>query len=83
MMDTGILPYSTDMSPYDYDFFAKSKEPLGGTYYITREIIHAVGRSLLDINRNGPDYFFPTIVLLLLLLALWLLTQHINNKELN
>jgi hypothetical protein len=29
---------------------AKMKEPLRGTRYITREIIHAVGRSLLDIK---------------------------------
>jgi hypothetical protein len=32
----------------------KIKEPLRGTRYNTREeVIHTVGRSLLDINRNG------------------------------
>jgi hypothetical protein len=42
------------MSLCDYDFFAKMKEPLRGTRYNTREeIIRAVGRSLLDINRSG------------------------------
>jgi transposase len=39
-------PYSPDMSPHDYDLFAKMKEPLRGTRYSTRqEIIRAVGRS--------------------------------------
>ncbi|PNF43542.1 hypothetical protein B7P43_G03933 [Cryptotermes secundus] len=47
-------PYSPDMSPCDYDLFAKTKEPLRGTRYNKREeIIRAVGRSLLDINRSG------------------------------
>ncbi|PNF15400.1 hypothetical protein B7P43_G00941, partial [Cryptotermes secundus] len=47
-------PYSPDMSPCDYDLFAKMKEPLRGTRYNTREeIIRAVERSLLDINRSG------------------------------
>ena len=47
-------PYSPDMSPCDYDLFAKMKEPLRGIRYNTREaIIRAVGRSLLDINRSG------------------------------
>jgi hypothetical protein len=42
------------MSPCDYDLFAKMKKPLRGPRYNTREeIIRAVGRSLLDINRNG------------------------------
>jgi hypothetical protein len=41
------------MSTYDYHLFAKMKEPLQGTRYNTREIIHAVGRSLLGINRSG------------------------------
>jgi hypothetical protein len=45
-------PYSLDMSPCDYDLFAKMKEPLQGIQYNTREIIHAVGLSLLDINRS-------------------------------
>jgi transposase len=47
-------PYSPDMSQCDYDLFAKMKEHLRGTHYDTREeIIGAVGRSLLDINRSG------------------------------
>jgi hypothetical protein len=38
----------------DYDIFAKMKKPLRGTRYNTREeIIRAVGRPLLDINRSG------------------------------
>jgi hypothetical protein len=42
------------MSSCDYDLFAKMKEPLQGTRYNTRgEIIHAVGWSLLGINRSG------------------------------
>jgi hypothetical protein len=49
-------PYATDMSPCDYDFFAKITEPLRGTRYDTREIIYSVGRLLLDINRNGHAY---------------------------
>jgi transposase len=45
-------PYSPDMSPCDDGLFAKVKEPLRGTRYNTREeIIHAVGWTLLDINR--------------------------------
>jgi hypothetical protein len=54
MGDTATSAILTDMSPCDYDLFAKMKEPLRGTRYGTREeIIHAVGRSLLDINRSG------------------------------
>jgi hypothetical protein len=46
-------PYSPDMSPCDYELFAKMKE-LRGTRCNTREgIIGAVGRSLLGINRSG------------------------------
>jgi hypothetical protein len=30
-------PYSPDMSPCDYDLFAKTKEPLRGTRYNKRE----------------------------------------------
>jgi hypothetical protein len=42
------------MSPCDCDVFAKMKEPLRGTRYSRiEEIIDAVGRSLLDINRIG------------------------------
>ncbi|PSN36375.1 hypothetical protein C0J52_23866 [Blattella germanica] len=47
-------PYSPDVSPCDYDLFSKVKEPLRGNRYNTREaIIHAVGRSIWTINRNG------------------------------
>jgi transposase len=47
-------PGSPDMSPRDYDVFAKMREPRRWTHYNTREeIIPAVGRSLLDINRIG------------------------------
>jgi transposase len=46
--------YSPNMSTYDYDLFAKMKEPLRGTCYNTKkEIIHAVRLALLDINRSG------------------------------
>jgi hypothetical protein len=44
------------MSRCDYDFFAKMKEQLWGTRYNTRQIIRAVERSLLDINRSGRAY---------------------------
>ncbi|KAJ4430148.1 hypothetical protein ANN_22358 [Periplaneta americana] len=38
-------PYSPDMSPCDYDLFAKMKEPLRGTRYNTRdELIRGIGR---------------------------------------
>jgi transposase len=43
-------PYSPDMSPCDYDLFAKMKEP---RYNTREEIIRAVGQSLLDMNRSG------------------------------
>ncbi|KAJ4439571.1 hypothetical protein ANN_07698 [Periplaneta americana] len=47
-------PYSPDMSPCDYDLFTKVKEPLRGTRYNTRdEFIHAVGRSIRNINKDG------------------------------
>jgi hypothetical protein len=37
-----------------YDLFGKMKEPLRMTRYNTsEEIIRAVGRSLLDVNRSG------------------------------
>ena len=46
--------YSPDMSPCDYDLFAKVKELLRGTRYHTRyEFIHAVGRSIRNINKDG------------------------------
>jgi hypothetical protein len=42
------------MGPCDYHLFAKMKESLRGTRYSAREeIIGAVWRSLLDINRSG------------------------------
>ena len=45
------MPY---MSPYDYDFFTKVKEPLLGTRYNTRdELIRAIGRSIRNINKDG------------------------------
>ena len=45
-------PYSRDMSPCDYDPFAKVKEPLPGTRYKTRdELIRAIGRSIRNINK--------------------------------
>jgi hypothetical protein len=47
-------PYSPDIRACNYDLFAKMKDPPRGTRYSTREeIIGAVGRSLLDINRSG------------------------------
>ena len=42
------------LSPRDYDLFAKVKEPLQGTWYNTRdELIHAIGRSIWNINKDG------------------------------
>ena len=38
-------PYSPDMSPCDYDLFAKVKEPLRGTL--------AIRRSIRNINKDG------------------------------
>jgi hypothetical protein len=46
-------PYSPDMSPCSYDLFAEMKESMRGTRYNKRKIIHAVGLSLLDIDRRG------------------------------
>ena len=47
-------PYSPDMSPCDYDLFAKVKEPLRGTRYNTRDVlIRAIGRSVCNINKDG------------------------------
>ena len=46
-------PYSSDMSPCDYDLFAKVKEPLRGTRYNTRiELIRGIGRSIQNINKD-------------------------------
>ena len=47
-------PYSPDMSPCDYDLFAKVKEPLPGTRYNTRdELLGATGWSKRNINKDG------------------------------
>ena len=47
-------PYSSNMSPCDYNLFTKVKEPLRGTRYNTRdELIHAIGRCICDINKDG------------------------------
>jgi hypothetical protein len=52
MGDAGTSAILALYEQRDYDLFAKMKEPLRGTRYNTREeIIGAVGRSLLDINR--------------------------------
>jgi transposase len=46
-------PYSPDMKPCDCGLSAKMKEPLRETHYNTRQkIIHAVGQSLMDINKH-------------------------------
>ena len=46
-------PYSPDVSPCDYDLFAKAKEPLWGNRYNTRyEFILAIGRSKWNINKD-------------------------------
>ena len=45
-------PYLSDMSPCDYDLYAKVKEPLWGTRYNTRdELIHAIGQSIRNSNK--------------------------------
>ena len=42
------------MSPFDYDLFAKVKEPLRGARYNTRnKLLHAIGRSIRNINIDG------------------------------
>ena len=47
-------PHSPDMSPCDYDFFTKVKEPLLGTRYNTRDkLILAIGRSIQNIKKDG------------------------------
>ncbi|KAJ4447407.1 hypothetical protein ANN_09414 [Periplaneta americana] len=47
-------PQSLDMSPCEYDLFAKVKEPLRGTRYNTRDqLIHAKWRSIRNINKDG------------------------------
>ena len=45
--------YSPDLSPCDYNLFTKVKESLRGTRYNTRyEIIHAIGWSIRNINKD-------------------------------
>ena len=45
--------YAPDISPYDYDLFAKVKEPLRGTRCNTRdELIRAIGRSVRNIIKK-------------------------------
>jgi hypothetical protein len=47
-------PYLPNVSECDYDLFADIREPLRGTRYSTREeIIRALERSLLDMNRSA------------------------------
>ena len=42
------------MSPCDNDLFAEVKEPVRGTQYNTRDkFIRAIGRSILNINKDG------------------------------
>ena len=50
-------PYSPDMSPCDYDLFAKVKELLRRNSYNTRdELFHATGQSTRKINKDGCTY---------------------------
>ena len=47
-------PYSPELSPCDYELFAKVKEPLRGTRYkTTDELIRAIGRSIRNIEKDG------------------------------
>ena len=39
--------------PSDYVLFANVKEPLQGTRYNTDELISVIGRSILNINKEG------------------------------
>ena len=50
-------PNSPDMSPCDYELFAKVKEPLRETRYNTREeLFRATRRSIRNIKKDGrPD----------------------------
>ena len=46
--------YSPDMSPCDYNLFAKVKEPLRGTRYnIRAELIRTIGQPIRNINKDG------------------------------
>ena len=48
------LQNSPDMSPCDYDPFAKVKEPLRRTRYNTKdELIRAIGWSIRNIKKDG------------------------------
>ena len=57
MKNDGVLCHEvSSFSPgsCDYELFAKVKEPLPGTRYITRdEFIRATGRSIQNINKDG------------------------------
>jgi transposase len=44
-------PYSPDMSPCDYDLFAKIKTQCKRHHNTREEIIRAVGQSQLDIKK--------------------------------
>ena len=47
-------PYSPDMSPCNYDLFAKVKELLRGTRYNTGDaFIYAIDWSIRNINKDG------------------------------
>ena len=49
-------PYSPDMSPSDFDLFAKMKLPLGGVRFSTRQsIIAAVEQSLRRLVLGAVD----------------------------
>ena len=46
-------PYSSDMSPCDYNLFVKVKEPLRWARYNTRdELIRAIGRTIRNIDKD-------------------------------
>ena len=48
------LPYSQDLSSYDFDLISKMKEPVGGSRFrIIHHILNTVHRSLWTINRLG------------------------------
>ena len=42
------------LNPCNYDLFTKVKKPLQGTWHNTRdELIHAIGQSIWNINKDG------------------------------
>ena len=52
-------PYSPDMSPCNYDLFAKMETPLRGIWYNTRdEIIRGIGLPNIwhQVTNNRGDY---------------------------